>query len=193
MEKKTALKNLIKITNRNVGFTPSTPSDFNALSMMIKCKTKDSISLSSIKRLWGYVNYESFPSPTTLNILARFNGYDNWEEYLIDNISTDESEASEFFSDYMINVSSLSAGENIRVAWSEDKWCLIECLSDSRFKVVDSNNIKLKAGDTLGLHTICVGLPFYAFDIKRGDEVIAGYIGAKENGIVSIQKCESML
>lgn len=193
MERTKALKNLIKITNRNVGFTPSTPSDFNALSVMIRCKTKYSISLSSIKRLWGYVNYESFPSPTTLNILARFNGYENWEEYMIGNLYTEESETSEFFSDYMINVSSLSAGENIKVAWGDDKWCRLECMSDLRFKVIDSDNIKLKAGDTIGLHTLCVGLPFYAFDIKRGDETIAGYIGAKENGIVSIQKCESML
>ncbi len=190
MERRIALKNLIRITNRNVGFTPCTPSDFNALSMMIKCKTKDTISLSSIKRLWGYVNYESFPSPTTLNILARFNGYRNWEEYLIDHVSGEEGDISEFFSNYLVDSASLSVGDEITVAWGEDKWCRLEYQQDLRFKVVSSHNIKLRSGDTFGLHTLCVGLPFYAFDIRRGDEEIAGYIGAKEAGITSIQICD---
>ncbi len=187
MEKETALKNLILMTNRNVGFTPSTPSDFNALSTMIRCKTKDTISLSSIKRIWGYVNYGSFPSATTLNILARFNDYKNWEEYMLGNLSGDECETSEFISDYMVNVALLPVGETLKVVWGKDKWCKMVSLPDARFKVTGSENIKLQPGDIFSLHTLCVGLPFYAFDIHRGTERIAGYIGAKENGILEIQ------
>ena len=66
MEKNNALEALVDITNNNLGYVPSTPTEFNELSRLIQQKTGRSLSLSSIKRIWGYVKYEGFPSVTTL-------------------------------------------------------------------------------------------------------------------------------
>lgn len=52
---------LIKITDKNLGYRPQTPSEFNQLIVAIKKKVGHSISLSSAKRLWGYVNYSNVP------------------------------------------------------------------------------------------------------------------------------------
>lgn len=75
MEKNNALEALVDITNNNLGYVPSTPTEFNELSRLIQQKTGRSLSLSSIKRIWGYVKYEGFPSVTTLNILAQYNEF----------------------------------------------------------------------------------------------------------------------
>ena len=85
MKKNLALEALVDITNSNLGYIPSTPAEFNELSRMIQQKTGRSISLSSIKRIWGYVRYEGFPSVTTLNTLAMYNEFKDWETFLIGN------------------------------------------------------------------------------------------------------------
>lgn len=186
MSKKTALQTLIHATNQSLGYTPKTPTDFNDLSLAIKKKTNYSISLSSLKRLWGYVDYKSFPSPNTLNILARYNEYEDWEDFLKSNEFSEDSQTSEFLKGSVIDAESLIPGDTVRINWELDKTCDIEYLGDHRFRITSSQNIKLKGGDTFTLHSVCVGLPFFAADIHREDEIIPGYVGAKNNGITSI-------
>ncbi|AQG79363.1 hypothetical protein AWR27_08545 [Spirosoma montaniterrae] len=52
--------------------------DFEQLSEQIRIETGVSLSVSTLKRLWGRVRYESSPNLTTLDTLAQFVGYDNW-------------------------------------------------------------------------------------------------------------------
>ena len=81
MENKDALKALIEITNEKLGFEPTTPSEYDKLIWQIQKTTGDTLRLSSIKRLWGYVKHEGRFSTSTLNILARFNGIKDWESF----------------------------------------------------------------------------------------------------------------
>ncbi len=78
MDKNLALETLIYLTNCKFGYVPSTPSEFGDLCVSITKQTGRSISMSSIKRLWGYVSYDGFPSVTILNILAQYNNYESW-------------------------------------------------------------------------------------------------------------------
>ncbi|TAE32035.1 MAG: hypothetical protein EAZ91_06175 [Cytophagales bacterium] len=52
--------------------------DFEQLSEQILAETGVSLSVTTLKRLWGRVRYDSSPNPTTLDTLAQFVGYDNW-------------------------------------------------------------------------------------------------------------------
>lgn len=52
--------------------------DFEQLSEQILAETGVSLSVTTLKRLWGRVRYDSTPNPTTLDTLAQFVGYDNW-------------------------------------------------------------------------------------------------------------------
>ncbi len=81
MGQRDALEALIKITNDKLGYEPNTPSEFNNLILQIQRTTGETLSLSSIKRLWGYVKHKGDFSPTTLNILARFNGIKDWRSF----------------------------------------------------------------------------------------------------------------
>ncbi len=186
MENDIALKNLINITNRNIGFIPSSPTDFNNLSRLIEEKTNLKISLSSIKRLWGYVDYNNFPSSTTLNTLSRFNGYENWKTFLSKQ-EIHDAECSEYLTEEMVNTDTLQPGDILTICWENDKFCVLEYLSEQRFRTIEAENIKIKPEDNFRLQTLCIGLPFTATDIIRGTEKIPGYIGAKKNGIRSIR------
>lgn len=187
MDKNSALHKLIQITNKNFGYIPKTPSDFNNLGLEIQRKTSHTISLSSLKRIWGYVDYSSFPSPNTLNILARFNDYKNWEYFLENPDSPVTDDTSEYFSSSVIATDTLDEGDVLTLLWKPSKKCVIKYISNHKFCVIESENIKLKVNDIITLYTICVGLPLFITEIKRENDVIPGYIGAKNGGITMIQ------
>lgn len=186
MDKELELKSLIQMTNDRLGFSPKTPSELNHLSLSIKKKTGSTISLSSLKRIWGYVDYSSFPSPNTLNILSRFNDFDDWEDFLRNKDLPRPEPTSEFLAGSVVDAESLITGDVLIIDWEENKSCELEYLGGHRFVVICSRNIKLIVNDTFTLHSVCVGLPFYAADIHRNSDTIPGYIGAK-NGITAIR------
>lgn len=59
-----------------------TNGDYEKLSEQITEELKEYISTSSLKRIFGKVNYASAPSISTLNILSRFVGYKDWYEFV---------------------------------------------------------------------------------------------------------------
>jgi hypothetical protein len=71
---------LIERIEKKVGRSMRTPRDFDFLSMRIFYDTGMQISVSTLKRTWGYVgkNNAMARRETTLNILARFVGYMDW-------------------------------------------------------------------------------------------------------------------
>jgi hypothetical protein len=54
---------------------------FSELSEKIQQQTQVLLSPTTLKRVWGKINYQSAPSITTLNTLAQFAGYQNWRDF----------------------------------------------------------------------------------------------------------------
>ncbi|WP_215235989.1 hypothetical protein [Dyadobacter linearis] len=52
--------------------------DFEKLSDIFHEKTGVRLSVTTLKRIWGKLKYDSAPTLTTLNALARFAGYEDW-------------------------------------------------------------------------------------------------------------------
>ena len=58
-----------------------TSRDFELLSEKIRETTGIHLSITTLKRIWGKVKYDSLPAVTTLDTLARFMGYDHWRAF----------------------------------------------------------------------------------------------------------------
>lgn len=58
-----------------------TTYDFDRLSVEIQEATGVSLSVTTLKRLWGKLSYQHMPAMTTLNTIARFAGYDDWRDF----------------------------------------------------------------------------------------------------------------
>jgi len=56
--------------------------DFENLQQLILDETGVSLSASTLRRVWGRVTYNSLPSTTTLDTLARFAGTANWRQFV---------------------------------------------------------------------------------------------------------------
>lgn len=61
--------------------TQDAPADYDALSLDIANVTGESISVSTLKRLFGYDKYATTPRPSTLSALARYVGFAGWSDF----------------------------------------------------------------------------------------------------------------
>ncbi len=58
-----------------------TPKDFDFLSEQIFEKEHQTVSPTTLKRMWGYLSEAVVPRISTLNILSQFIGYDDWDSF----------------------------------------------------------------------------------------------------------------
>lgn len=57
-------------------------ADFENLQQRILDETGVSLSASTLRRIWGRVDYQHMPSGTTLNTLAQFAGFTDWRQFV---------------------------------------------------------------------------------------------------------------
>ncbi|PIQ48404.1 MAG: hypothetical protein COW03_10280 [Cytophagales bacterium CG12_big_fil_rev_8_21_14_0_65_40_12] len=78
---KQCLQECLRLIEEKLKWGPSNEwlnQEFQLLSYRIFEETRVRLSITTLKRVWGRVNYESDPSISTLNTLALFIGYENW-------------------------------------------------------------------------------------------------------------------
>jgi hypothetical protein len=81
-----SLAKIRKLIETKLGWGDSddwTNQDFLELSSKILEEQELSVSHVTLKRIWGKVRYTSLPNTYTLNILARFAGYQGWRDFKV--------------------------------------------------------------------------------------------------------------
>lgn len=68
-----------------------TPKDFDFLSEQIFDKLHETVSPTTLKRLWGYLQEQSVPRQSTLDVLAQFVDFKDWEAFCSQMVSQEES------------------------------------------------------------------------------------------------------
>ncbi len=170
---------------RTIGRSLASPSDFSALSAEVTARSggRETISISTIKRLWGYVASPHRPSEAILSVLARFCGYRDWAHF-----SSLPGADSGFLVMQPVTPASLAAGDCLRLTWAPDRALTVRYLGGDTFEVTDSLNAKLREGDTFTATIFCKGYPLYATAIKRGSSLIPAYVAARSGGLLSVTK-----
>ena len=64
------------------GRTLSTTTDFEEFSLVLENTLSQSISASTLKRIWGYVNDRHKARKYTLDILAPYVGFSNFDKFV---------------------------------------------------------------------------------------------------------------
>ena len=65
------------------GFTTITPCDCKVISAKIFNLTKQNVSETTIKRIYGFAYSKFNPSLFTINVLAKYCGYNSWEHFCL--------------------------------------------------------------------------------------------------------------
>ena len=145
------------------------------------------LSLSTIKRLWGYVESNGAPRLSTLNTLAQFLGFADWNAYLV-SLEQRGGIESAIFTGEGIQTVDLQAGDRIAVAWEPNRQCNFRYLGDNQFVVEESKNAKLQRGTTFSAARFMISQPMYLDNIFLVDGTRTSYVAGKLNGLTSVIK-----
>ena len=90
-----ALERLREAIEMAVDRKMKTPKDFDFLAGQIFDKLHENVSPSTLKRIWGYLAVNSAPRISTLDLLAQFVDYEDWDSFCHQDEQPSEPQPSE--------------------------------------------------------------------------------------------------
>ena len=168
-----------------LGKTIESPTDFNRLALEIKRTTGEQLSVSTIKRIFGYTPSTGSPTKSTLSVLARWLGYRGWADYC-ERVNGD----SDFLNGYTVRSADLAVGSRVRLCWLPDRRCMVRCIEQGRFVVDEVENARLQAGDTFTALLFSLKSPAYFTDVcHEGEPRGTGrdYVAGFRSGITELE------
>ena len=155
-------------------------ADCEYLALDIESVTGEHIGVNTLKRLLGFINDERDPRISTLDVIARYLGFDNWDVLSIyDNKSNSSFESSS----EEIRVSELSEGQSVQISYLPDRRLVMVYQGNGRFLVQMSENSKLLAGDELAVTHIVQGYPLLVTEVIRDGKSLGSFTAGKAQGI----------
>ena len=89
-----ALDALRKEVEAAIGKQMHSAHDFDMLSNAICEKLQERLSVNTLKRLWGYLDNDVQPRETTLDILAKFVNFQDWNDFTKNHTPADREETT---------------------------------------------------------------------------------------------------
>lgn len=183
IEKHEALKCAIE---ELLGRKVATKRDYEFLSMRILDRTGSYLSPITLRRFWGNLangKYDTKPRRFTLDTLAQYTGYSNYEQFQKERAGGQASVSSRFLlNDYLLS-SVLNRGQQIELSWSPQRFVTVEFLGYDMYRVVNSINSKLSKGDTFHVDVITQGEPLYLNCLVHEGGAPTRYVCGQSSGV----------
>ena len=159
------------------------PKDFEFLHLTIERELNERVSVSTLKRLWGYSKYLSSPSVSILSTLSRLVGYRDWEDYKANCKSSDKKPSAQVLSDKITVATDLEVGDRIKLTWAPQRVCDIQYHGDGDFEVLSSQNTGVKTGDWFCCDLIVSGEPLWLSNLRQYGKAPIAYVCGKQGGV----------
>lgn len=173
---------------RVVGHELREARDFELLSQLILRGTRERLSPTTLKRLWGYLkNEEVLTRQHTLDVLARFAGYRSYEEFCNHAESKDDVQSGICMED-RVTTEGMRPGQRLVITWLPDRRIVVKHLGGSRFEILESENSKLSVGDTFRCHLMIQHEPLYLDELIHHGMPPTAYVAGQRNGVM-VQVC----
>ncbi|MBQ6082397.1 MAG: hypothetical protein IJK91_07965 [Bacteroidales bacterium] len=176
------LQSLLDAVEKKYGAPLLSTNDFNVLSALLKFEGRETLSASTLKRLWHYVSQETTPRKATLDVLARFVGYKDFRDYRL-SLLGEATESSGLLDAYTLPAEDIADGGIVIIGWEPNRLVRLRKAGDDQFEVVESLNSKLREGDRLQCSFFFKGLPLVVPWVERGGQRLPSYIAGKAKGL----------
>ena len=167
-----------------------THAHFVSLTEAIEVALREHISPTTLERVWGYsTRHYDTVSRRTLDVLARYADKESWDSYC-NYLKQMNGTESDFFTDGLLSVSTLSIGTRLRLGWQPDRMCEVRYMGDYRFVVEQVRNGSLQVGDTFACLQFQLGKMLYMDCFKRANEDSKEeqrYAVGRENGLTILE------
>lgn len=128
------IEELKKYIQKKFGKQLKTTTDFEEFSLHIG-KADSSVSASTLKRLFGYVGDSHKPRVQTLNLLAKYIGYYDFDTF-VEWLKSSSYYNSSFFQAGQIVSSELQQGDRVEIGWAPNRMLLLDYLGNSTYRVL---------------------------------------------------------
>lgn len=175
---------------RVVGHELREARDFEILSQLLLRKTRERLSPTTLKRLWGYLKNEDVQTRRhTLDVLARFSGYRNYEDFCAHDTNNKDDVQSGICVEERIKTESLRLGQQLTITWLPNRRIVVRHIGGSRFEILEADNSKLCIGDTFRCHLLIQHEPLYLDDLRHQGLPPTAYIAGQRDGVV-VEMCD---
>lgn len=156
------------------------PKDCIALAedMYQVCKVK--VSESTIKRLMGFVKGTERPRKYTLDILANYLGFTDYQTM---HSGMQYRHNSEFQCLQSIHTGELKGGTFLEFQYEPDRRVIVKYAGNQTFEVKESHNSKLQPGDIFQVMHLVEGYPLILQDVLRNASSLGNFTAGKSGGI----------
>lgn len=158
----------------------SSAADIERLAHDIESVTREHVGVNTVKRLLGYLPDEREPRTTTLDVIARYLGFDTWKQ--LQEVEGKSNSAWGTSGNELL-VAALPPGKTVAVTYKPDRRLLLRHDNGNLMTVVESANSKILAGDIIELATIIEGYPLIAEHVWRDGEHKGRFVAGKLQGI----------
>ena len=158
----------------------SIPTGSEQLSLDIEKATGNHIGVNTLKRLLGLIPDERQPRITTLNLIARYLGYNNWtalselDDRSNSSFGTLESEA---------NINAMQRDDRIEIEYLPNRRIILSYRDEGWFDVADSANSKLLKGDSVHISHIVNDYPLLIDTVMRDGKNLGAFTAGRTQGI----------
>ena len=174
---------------RVVGHELREARDFETLSHLILKGTRERLSPTTLKRLWGYLrNEEVMTRQHTLDVLARFAGYRCYEDFCAHPDSKDDVQSGICIED-RVTTEGMRLGQRLIITWLPDRRIVVRHLGGSRFEILEAENSKLSVGDTFRCHLMIQHEPLYLDELNHQGLPPTAYVAGQRDGVM-VQLCD---
>lgn len=168
------------------------PSDYEQLAYDIERTTRQRISTNTIKRLLGAIESVREPRLYTLDVIAQYLGYSNWDVYIV---SLSKEGNSQFgnvdtSSDSIpreLSAENLKKGNRIEFQYYPDRKIALEYLGNNEFRVIGSANSKLLLNDVVEVSNFYLNYPLIINRVMRDGQNIGRFTAGKISGLTYLQ------
>ena len=123
--------------------------------------------------------------PSTLDILARFTGFPDWETFVSDYCEVESVQSSHRVVGESLFAKDLSVGDNVEIRWNPNRRLLLNYLGGNIFTITESENAKLKAGDRFLCQRFILNQPLFV-DVLSDDGQTAVFVMGNKGGLTSL-------
>ncbi len=178
------LRNLVEDI---VGRKLNTTNDFALLSYELKENGYGYLSVSTLKRVWGYVGGYNNIRETTLDILSSFVGYTDYRTFEKYFCNSDSSLSSKILLPKPLYAKDVLEGNVVIIKWEPNRICHLKHLGESKFKVISSENSKLSIGDTFYCRVFYKNQPCFLEEFTHENEQPCDFVVGNRGGLTCIE------
>lgn len=159
------------ISSAHLNGNPQSNKDYEIIKADIQDTLGESLGVNTLKRMFGQVNDGVKPTKTSLNIIARYLNYSDWDTYedailnggdCLFSPNNDNSDSHSYIcSDY------LKVGTVIDIKYEPEQHTTFFYEGKNQFKTIFTTSKQLKENDILDIREFHVGSMLVAHNIIR--------------------------